>query len=94
MTIIKILTLLLAGIIFFLGYYLWAHRQKAFLIFHPEKNHALSTIVKIYSLILIISSLITLFAGFFFAPWILALTLICNVTIIATLPIMMLIFLQ
>ncbi|KRL00102.1 hypothetical protein [Liquorilactobacillus capillatus] len=94
MAIIKVLTLFLAAIIFFLGYYLYTHQHKPFLMFHPENNHILAGIVKIYGLILILLALITLVAALFLATWALAVALIFDVIVIATLPVMMLIFLQ
>ncbi|GAJ26084.1 hypothetical protein JCM15457_995 [Liquorilactobacillus sucicola DSM 21376 = JCM 15457] len=94
MNIVNILTLFLTGIIFFLGYYLYTHHHKTFLMFHPENNHALSVIVRIYGILLLVAALATFLTGFFFATWILAVVLIIDVIVIATLPIMLLIFLQ
>ena len=62
--IVKILFWLLAAILLFLGIYLWKHRKKQFIIFHPEKIHSLSIILTIMSIALLILGIITLFMSF------------------------------
>lgn len=61
---VRILIWLLSLIVIFMGLYLWNHRNKAFLVFHPEKHLSLSIILKIISLLLLLSGSLTLVASF------------------------------
>lgn len=51
---------LLSFIIIFIGFYLWFHRKKKFLVFYPQKNPSLSIFLSIFGILLVITGLTTL----------------------------------
>lgn len=66
--IIRILLAILSLLLVTIGYYLFSHRNKNFMIFKPETNSVLSSILLIFGLIISIEGLIGLAAIIFFIP--------------------------
>lgn len=61
---VKILIWILSAIVFFLGGYIWKHRKKPFITFHPEKNHTFSLLLTIMGSLLLLSGIITIIMSF------------------------------
>ncbi|MBT9670790.1 hypothetical protein GPK34_01890 [Secundilactobacillus kimchicus] len=60
--LITILMLLLTAINLFLGWYLFTHRNRPFLVFHPEKNAGLASLTKFSGLALTVMGVVALVA--------------------------------
>ncbi|MHC9536730.1 hypothetical protein ACVQ8P_02900 [Dellaglioa sp. BT-FLS60] len=66
--LIRILLAILSVLLLTIGYYLFSHRNKNFMIFKPETNSILRSILLIFSLIISIESLIGLVSVLIFIP--------------------------
>ncbi|MDK1726135.1 hypothetical protein [Dellaglioa algida] len=68
MIIIRILLAVLALLLLTIGYYLFSHRGKNFMIFKPETNPALSITLLIFGVIIGVEGLIGLISIIVFIP--------------------------
>lgn len=66
--LIRILLAVLSLLLLTIGYYLFSHHNKNFMIFKPESNQVLSSILLVFGLIICIESLVGLISVIIFIP--------------------------
>lgn len=81
----RILIVILSLILVFIGLYLWDHRQKPFMLFHPEKHKGLSITLTIMSILLIICGIATLAVSFLKTLMPLIIMIVINVVLVSLL---------
>ena len=92
--LISLLLLILSFIVLFLGFFLWTHQNKPFLIFNPKKVSGLPKFLKIWSSLLILLGFLTLSGLFFTNTLLIAGILIADALAVSFLSFFMLSFLH
>lgn len=92
--LVNLLLIILSLIILFLGYFLWVHRQKPFLIFDPTKTAGLTKFLSFWSIILIILGIITIGITFSQQTLLIALILVIDAIAVSLLSFLMLAYLH
>jgi hypothetical protein len=63
--LVHILMFIFSLIILYIGFYLYSHRTKDFMLFKPTTNSVLSTTLSLFGKVIMIIGIITLILGFF-----------------------------
>ncbi|WP_282709116.1 hypothetical protein [Ligilactobacillus sp. Marseille-Q7487] len=92
--LVSILLFILSLIVLFLGIFLWLHRKKPFLIFHPEKVSGLTKFLSLWSWVLILLGLATLSCLFSSNTLLIAFVLIADALAVSFISFLMLAYLH
>ncbi|MFT8670022.1 MAG: hypothetical protein ABF991_01935 [Liquorilactobacillus hordei] len=93
-TIISLFVFLLGILLLFIGLYLLKHKNKPFMLFHPEKHKDLRIIIQITGTTLIFLAFLTFVSLLFNNQLFLSIILILDVAIIPILPVLMLSYIE
>lgn len=92
--LVNLLLIVLSLIILFLGFFLWSHRQKPFLIFDPTKTTGLTKFLSFWSIILISLGIITIGITFSQQTLLIAIILVVDALFVSCLSFLMLAYLH
>lgn len=76
---ISILLIVLAVIVSVLGTYLFLHRNRSFLIFHPEKHRGLRLFCTFFGIFMLFCAVLTVSVIFFDPTWLLVTVIFLDV---------------
>ena len=84
------LFIVLGLIVLFLGWYVFSHRNKPVIIFHPENDRSLSKIMTVLGIILIICGILSIISAFTTITILKIILLICDAVLVSSLSFLML----
>ncbi|HIZ96367.1 hypothetical protein GNF18_08210 [Ligilactobacillus pobuzihii] len=83
---ISILLIVLAVIVSVLGTYLFLHRNRSFLIFHPEQHRGLRLFCTFFGIFMLFCAVLTVSVIFFDPTWLLVTVIFLDVLSTFTVP--------